>query len=88
MDNIILTQTTRQELVDDIILGVTELLETNQKQLVDQKEWLTAKEVQELLKISSVTLYNYDTKGLTIPTKVGRLRRYRKDQILSILNSK
>lgn len=88
MDNIILTLTTRQELVDDIILGVTELLETSQKQSLNQKEWLTAKEVQELLKISSVTLYNYDKRGITKPEKVGRLRRYRKDQILSILNQK
>lgn len=86
MDNqIILTQTTKDALLAELLEGVSGLLQDHKKQSLDSKEWLTAKEVQSLLKISPVTLWNYDNKGITKPHKVGRQRRYRKDHVLTSL---
>lgn len=88
MENIILTQTTRQELVEEILLGVQALIKNSQEKQLLESEWLTSKEVLSVLKITSTTLWNYDNSGLTKPQKVGNRKRYLKSDIIQILSRK
>ena len=66
MNNIILTETTKKNLVDEILKGVQTLINASQEKDLLKSEWLTAKEVMTILKITPVTLWNYDNKGLTV----------------------
>ncbi len=88
MENIILTQTTRQDLVKEILQGVQSLIKESQDKDLFENEWLTAKEVMTLLKITPTTLWNYDNKGLTQPQKIGTRKRYHKPQIMKLLERK
>ena len=88
MENIILTQTTRQELVEEILLGVQALIKDSKEKQLLESEWLTSKEVLSVLKITSTTLWNYDNSGLTKPQKVGNRKRYKKSDIIQILSRK
>jgi len=53
-----------------------------------KEEYLTARQFAEALKISMVTLWSYDKKGLTNPLKIGNAKRYRKSDIEKILKEK
>lgn len=86
-EQILFTSTTLDALLEGVRSIVQQEIKATQKQDLESKEWLTAKEVQSLLKISPVTLYNYDKSGRTKPHKVGRRRRYRKDQILDVIRA-
>ena len=86
MENIILTQTTRQELVEEILLGVQALIKDSQEKQLLEGEWLTSKEVMSVLKISPTTLWNYDNEGKTMPQRVGSRKRYRKSEIVQLLS--
>ncbi len=88
VEKIILTEITRSDLVSEILIGVKELIKESNNHSIAEKEWLTTNEVLQLLKITSVTLWNYDQKGLTKPQKVGNRKRYRKSDILAILERK
>ena len=88
MENIILTQTTRQELVEEILSGVQALIKDSQEKQLLESEWLTSKEVLSVLKITSTTLWNYDNSGLTKPQKVGNRKRYKKLDIVQLLSKK
>lgn len=85
IDRIILTEFTKEEIVNDILKGIAEILEKSKTQDIQSKEWLTAKEVQKMLKISAVTLWKYDSKGITKPHKIGSRKRYCKSDIVSII---
>ena len=88
MENILLTPTTKTELITEILQGVKTLLKESQDQDLLKNEWLTAKEVMELLKITPTTLWNYDNRGLTDPKKVGNRKRYHRPQIIELLQQK
>ena len=54
-----------------------------------QKEvYYTKDQTANLLKVSLVTLWNWDKKGFLQPVRVGGLCRYRKTDIQRILTSK
>lgn len=42
---------------------------------------ITINELQEMLKVSRATIYNYINKGLPV-TKVGRLTRFKIDDVI------
>lgn len=88
MQEIILTQTTRQELVAEILLGVQSLIKESADQDLTRNEWLTTKEVLQLLKITATTLWNYDNKGITTPQKIGSRKRYHRPEIIKLLQQK
>ena len=49
-------------------------------------EFLTRKEVSELLGVSLVTLHKWDKKGILKPSRIGRRVRYLKSDVLNSLN--
>lgn len=50
-----------------------------------QEEYLTPAEMAQFLKISMVTLWHWDKKGITRPLRVGNLKRYRKSDLEKII---
>jgi predicted DNA-binding transcriptional regulator AlpA len=84
---ILIRSLTVEALVEKVVNGVREAIQEEKENSINQKEWLTAKEVMQLLKISSGTLYNYDKKGLTKPHKINRERRYKKEGIIELLRN-
>lgn len=49
------------------------------------EEYLTAEEMAKTLKISLVTLWSWDKKGLTKPLRIGNQKRYRRSDLEIIL---
>ena len=90
MENIILTTTTRQSLVKDIALEVLTGLDSRLEQLHKPKapiEYLTGKEVESILKISTQTRYDWGRKGILKPYKIGTRKRYKHDDVCNALKA-
>lgn len=92
MNDIILTTTTKQELVSEIttsiLSGITAILKESRDQDLHAKEWLTSKETETILKISPVTRWNWGNSGILKAHRLGKTRlRYRKDEVLKALLS-
>ena len=51
------------------------------------EEYLTPPQFAELLKVSLVTLWNWDRKGITKPVRIGNTKRYRRTDLEKILQS-
>ena len=89
-NNIILTSTTRQQLVtqikDEVISGLKTYLDEHQKPK-ERDEYLTGKEVESILKISTQTRYDWGTKGILKPYKIGSRRRYKRDEVYNSLTA-
>ena len=89
MNNIILSSVTREELVNEIskvvLSGITTILKESRKEDLNSKEWLSSKETESLLKISSVTLWSWSKSGILKAHKIGNRLRYRKDDVLKAL---
>jgi hypothetical protein len=51
------------------------------KKIPAPEEYLTGEEFANILKISSVTLWNYDKRGITNPVRIGNSKRYRRSDI-------
>jgi hypothetical protein len=88
MENILLTPTTKADLVNEILQGVSLLIKESQDNDLTKNEWLTSKEVQTILKITPTTLWNYDNKGITQPQRIGNRKRYHRPQIIKLLQQK
>lgn len=86
---IILTATTKNELIQEIgnyvLSGISTLLEENRNKDLNSKEWLGTNDTESLLKISSVTRWNWTNKGILKSYKIGNRLRYRKDEVLAAL---
>ena len=50
-----------------------------------EEEYLTPAEMIQSLKISSVTLWHWDKKGITQPLRIGKLKRYRRSDLEKIM---
>lgn len=89
MTDIILTQTTKRELIielkNEILSGITDLLKESRETDLNSKEWLSSKETEKLLKISAVTRWTWGKDGILNPYKIGNRIRYRKDEVLQAL---
>ena len=84
---------TPKQLTDNILKDVrTELKEIVLNfQPKKQSEYLTRKEVAKILKVSLVTLTDWNKKGVLKPYRLGNLIRYKSaelDQALISINSK
>ena len=92
MTDIILTQTTKRELISElrleILSGISDLLKESREKDLNSKEWLSTKETESLLKISSVTRWNWTNSGILTSYKIGNRLRYRKDEVLNALITK
>ena len=83
---IVLTTDQLQTYFDSMVLKVESLIKDSQKKEVASKEWLTAKEVCALLKISLVTLHDWHKKGIIQKHHLGVNRiRFRHDEIMDSL---
>lgn len=84
---------TPQQLTENILKDVrSELKEIVLNfQPTKQPEYLTRKEVAKILKVSLVTLSDWNKKGVLKPYRLGNLIRYKRvelDQALISINSK
>lgn len=52
---------------------------------INPEEYLTSGEMAKLLKISLVTLWSWDKKGITRPLRIGNAKRYRRSDLEKIL---
>jgi Helix-turn-helix domain len=50
------------------------------------EEYMTPAQLAEALKVSLVTLWNWDKKGITRPLRIGNAKRYRRSDLEKILN--
>ena len=55
------------------------------KKIPAPEEYLTGEEFAKILKISMVTLWNYDRRGITTPLRMGALKRYRRSDVEKVL---
>jgi len=89
MENVILTQTTKDDLIlqitKNVLSGISDLLNESREKDLYSKEFLNSKEVESLLKISSVTRWNWTNSGILKSHKIGNRLRYRKDDVLKAL---
>lgn len=88
-NNIILQGISSKELIlkiDEIIkVRIEELSTKLQKTKYSEIEYLTGKEVEDLLRISSPTRYSWEKKGLFSRYKIAGKVRYQTSEILSVL---
>lgn len=92
MDNqIILTQYTKDDLIrqitNNVLSGLAVILKESRQIDLNAKEWLSSKETETLLKISSVTRWNWSRSGILKSYKIGNRIRYRKDEVVQALIS-
>lgn len=74
---------TPQQLTSNILKDVRIELEkiTQNFQPKKQPEYLTRKEVAKILKVSLVTLSDWNKKGVLKPYRLGNLIRYKREEI-------
>ncbi len=89
MEQIILTQTTKDDLISEItnnvLSGMAAILNESREKDLNSKEHWTSKETEHFLKISSVTRWNWTNSGILKSYKIGNRLRYRKDEVLQAL---
>ena len=82
-------QQLKESILSDVKTELKEIVLNFQPQL--QPEYLTRKEVAQILKVSLVTLTDWNKKGVLKPYRLGNLIRYKRvelDQALISINSK
>lgn len=82
---IVLTSDELQSYFDNMVLKVESLIKDSQKKEVASNEWLTAKEVCILLKISLTSLHDWSKKGIIQKHRIGDRIRFRHDEIMESL---
>lgn len=60
-------------------------IESNRKK--SSEEWLTRKELVKLIKVSEVTIIDWDKKGILKPFRIGNRVRYRLTDIEKVLEN-
>jgi len=89
MKNIKITFEQLPEALSHLIKEVADLkimLATQPEQSIQkEEEYLTPTEMAQFLKISMVTLWHWDKKGITRPLRIGNLKRYRKSDLEKII---
>lgn len=83
---IVLTLDQLHAFVDSVGQKVESILKDSQKKQITSKEWLTAKEVCELLKISHTTLHAWSNTGILKKHKIGDRIRFRHNEVLDSLH--
>ncbi|MBK8243675.1 MAG: helix-turn-helix domain-containing protein [Saprospiraceae bacterium] len=79
---IVLTEDQLQKYFDDMVQKVEFIIKNSQKIEVATKEWLTAKEVCTLLKISLTTLHDWSSKSIIKKHRIGGRITFRHDEII------
>lgn len=81
--------TTPQELKVEIVQGVKQCIAQMAKDVKEKEtsDWLTRKELKEMLSVSLVTIHDWCNKGILKPYKIGRQTRFKKKEVLEVLES-
>jgi excisionase family DNA binding protein len=88
MQDIILTQFSKTELVNEIVDRLTTVIELREKKSLHQKEYLTRKEVSELLKISITTVHDWThNRGILKSRKIGNRVLYLYSDVLEAMEA-
>jgi predicted DNA-binding transcriptional regulator AlpA len=86
------------KLVDNLVLKITGddlkefaliCFEEGRKDVPPAKpteELLTTEQFAEKLKVSKVTLWHWDKKGITMPLRIGNAKRYRRSDLEKLMN--
>lgn len=84
-----LYNTTPEQLKAELLDGVRECLVQFSKNSKEQEtsEWLTRKELKVMLSVSLVTIHDWCNKGILKPYKIGRQTRFKKKEVLEVLES-
>ncbi len=69
----------KKDLIEDFKIEIQNLL----KQLKAEKpiEYLTRKEVSKILKVSTITVVDWEKKGILQPYRIGNLIRHKNDEV-------
>lgn len=77
-----------EQFLAEIKKAVNECLVTQQSnKKEDDKDFLTSKEVQQILSVSPTTLYNWEKSGKLSPSRIGHRVYYSRSIIESCLKS-
>ena len=60
---------------------VKRVVEAKEKEENKKEEYLTPKELADILKVSLVTIWSWDRKGITQPLRIGNQKRYRRSDV-------
>ncbi len=60
-------------------------IKDNNKAPLMSEEYLTTKQIADILQVSKVTIWHWDKKGITNPLRVGNMKRYRRSDIEKVL---
>lgn len=80
-----LTEDQLQYFIETMTIKIAEIVKESNQVKVNSKEYLTTKEVLDLLKISNVTLHEWCKKGIISKSKVGSRLRFRYDEIIDAI---
>ena len=84
-NNTLLFQITKEELMQDfeqIVRKIVNQVQIEQQTSKTEKQVYTRKETAELLNVSYTTLHNWKVQGILVPTKLGKMVYYPKDEVL------
>ncbi len=89
MDNVILTQATKEDIISEItnnvLSGVSALLKESRQSELNSKENWTPKETEQYLKITGVTRWSWTKAGILKSYKIGGRLRYKKNEVMEAL---
>jgi len=87
MNKVFLIEVSLDELVEKTALRVVEKLKCVLPEEDKSEEYLTCKQVADLLKISLPTLNKHSKQGLIPSSRVGRCIRYKKSDIEQVISN-
>lgn len=86
MKNVLLYELSIEELVEKTAEKVAERLKDMLPEVEKKQEYLTRKQVADILQLSLPTLSEYSKNGLIPSYRLGRSIRYKKTEIENIIN--
>ncbi len=90
MDRIILTEQTKESLVNEItesvLAGMVQLLEKREQTIEDKENW-TISETADYLKVSKVTIHSYVRQGLLKKHKLGSKTLFKKSEVMASIKT-
>ena len=87
MENLILQQVNKQQLIAEILDGVKDLLEKNRQKTLNEKKNWTAQETADYCKVSKVTIHDWTKKGILTKYKIGNRIFYKSNEVIQSIYS-
>lgn len=87
MENLILQQVNKQQLIAEILDGVKDLLEKNRQKTLNEKKNWTAQETADYCKVTKVTIHDWTKKGILTKHKIGNRIFYKSNEVKAAIYS-